>query len=190
MPVQLPAKAFRRPVDVHRNRLSKAGEGKSSKAIKPLEQLPPGDGLRIWGLFGLLSLRLLSPILDEPLHASRGLLLEPIQRLRRRICLIVILALGKRSQFVQILLQPWGVVWNVNKTVFDRARDGMHPHDLVHSRFVLLDRVHTLTDQFLDQLRSRCLVFDQDCVGAKRLCLLLHGSLQFWITLPLAKDAE
>jgi hypothetical protein len=56
----------------------------------------------------------------------------------------------------------------MDKTVFNRARNGMHPHDLVHYWFVLFDRVRSLIDQLLDQLRPRCLVFDHDRLGTKR----------------------
>ena len=72
------------------------------------------------------------------------------------------LALRKRGQFVQIPLQPRGPVRNVNKTIFNRAGDRMHPYDLVHCRWVVLDRVHSLTGEILNQLGARRLIFNQD----------------------------
>ena len=119
-PLQLSARAFRKPIDVYRNRLSETAEGKASTAIELAEELAPANGLRMCELFCLQFLRLLPVILEKPISWSHTFLFEPIQRLRSRICLIVILALRKRGQFVQILLQPRGFVWNMNKTVFDR----------------------------------------------------------------------
>lgn len=53
------------------------------------------------------------------------------------------------------------------EAIFNGAGNRMHPHDFVHSWFVLLDLGHSLIDQFLDQLRARGPIFDQDHFGTK-----------------------
>ena len=78
----------------------------------------------------------------------------------------------------------------VNKTVlYARARCA-HSGRLVHGWLIALDGMHSLADEFLNQLRTRTFIFDQDCPGFERLGLLSHRSLQFWICEALAKNIE
>ena len=63
--------------------------------------------------------------------------------------MVVVLAVGKSCDFVQKLLQPWSLFWEIDKTVFDGAADRMKTHDLVHSWFVGLSRVNPFPNQLL-----------------------------------------
>ena len=121
---------------------------------------------------------------------SHGLLLEPIKCLRRGVSLIIVLAVREGGQLMQVLAQSGCFIGEVNKTILNCAGDRIHPHDFVHRWFVLLDRMHSLADQLLDQLRARRFVFDQDRFRSKRLRLISHRTLQFRIAEALAKDMK
>jgi len=58
---------------------------------------------RVLGVLTALSSR--AVVLQDPLARVR--LLEPIQELRGRVDLIVVLALGKHRQLVQVFDEPW-----------------------------------------------------------------------------------
>ena len=81
---------------------------------------------------------------------SHVLLLEPIERLRSGIGLVVILSLRESREFVQIFLKPCRLFRQMDKAIFDRAGHRMHTHDLVHRWDVPLYCVHSVTDQFLN----------------------------------------
>jgi hypothetical protein len=56
----------------------------------------------------------------------------PIQGLRRGVYLIVVLSFGKCGHLMHILGEPFRFVGQIDKAILDGARDGVHPHDLVH----------------------------------------------------------
>ncbi len=78
----------------------------------------------------------------------------------------------------------------MDKTVFNRTGHRMQPHNLVHRGFVAFDCIHPLANQFLDELRARRPVFDQDSLRIKQFCLLTHGPLQFRIAETLPNDLK
>ena len=76
------------------------------------------------------SLRFLLIPFKDPITTCA--VLNPIQCLRCRIHLIVILPLGENGQLVQILREPFRLGRNINEAVFDLARDRVHPHYFFH----------------------------------------------------------
>src|SRR5689334_17355804 len=71
--------------------------------------------LRLAALLGLL--RHLALILVDPLARERAP--EPVQELRSRIDLVVVLALRENRQLVRVHGEPRRRLGNVNKAVFD-----------------------------------------------------------------------
>ena len=111
------------------------------------------------------------------LLGSHILLFEPLERLRGGVGLVIVPSLRKGSELVQIFLKPRRLFRQMDKAILDCASHGMHAHDFVHRRYVPFDRVHSLTDQFLDQLRSGSLVLDEDCLGIEGFGLFPYSSL-------------
>ena len=62
---------------------------------------------------------------------------------------------------MQVLVEPWRGLGNVDETVLDHRGLRVHAHDLVTGRLVARDAVAALGDQLLDQLGARGLVLDQ-----------------------------
>jgi hypothetical protein len=91
---------------------------------------------------------------------------------------------------MDVLSKPARFVRKVDETVLNHPSHPIHPHDFVHRRFVTFDCVHPLANQFLDQLRARRSVFDQDCLRTKHVCLLQHSALQFRIADTFPKDLK
>jgi hypothetical protein len=121
---------------------------------------------------------LLPVVLDEPEPPFRVGLLEPIQRLGGGIRLIIVLGVRKAREFMEILGEPSRLFRQVYESVFNHRRNRVHAHCLLFRRLVLFDRVHTFMNQFLNQLRARRLVFDQDGFRTKRLGLVSHSAFQ------------
>ena len=88
---------------------------------------------------------------------------------------------------MQVFGEPRRFFWQMDKTVLDHRRLGVHAHDLVRLRLVAGDRAQALLDQFLDQLGSGRLVLDQHDTGLEGLALLAHRALQFGIFHALAQ---
>src|SRR6202021_552768 len=82
-------------------------------------------------------------------------LFEPIEGLGGRVGLVVILGVGEVREFVEVLSEICSFVRYMNKSTFNHARHRIHPDDFVHRWLVLLDSVHSLSDQFLDTLTPR-----------------------------------
>jgi hypothetical protein len=114
------------------------------------------------GRAGLRAARLsLFVHLPHPVLRFLAATLEPVERLCRRVDLVVMLALGKDRQLVQVFGEPRRFFRQMHKAVLDHRGLRMHPHDLVGLRLVAGDRVQALLDQFLDQLGAGRLVLDQ-----------------------------
>ena len=115
------------------------------------------DGLR----FALLLefLRALAVVLVDALTRER--LLEPVQELRGRIGLVVVLAVGEDGQLVEVFGEPRCGLGDVDKAVLDHRGLRVQAHDLVAGRLVARDAMAALGDQLLDQLGARGLVLDQ-----------------------------
>jgi len=86
---------------------------------------------------------------------------EPIEELRGRVDLVVMLAVGKDGKFVEIFGEPWRGFGDVDKTILDHAGLRVHAHRLLAGRLAARDAVAAVRDQVLDQLCSRGLVLDQ-----------------------------
>jgi hypothetical protein len=69
----------------------------------------------------------------------------------------------------------------MDETVLDHRGLRVHAHDLVGLRPVAGNRVETLGDQLLDQLRARGLVLDQHDIGPEPLILRAHFALQLGV---------
>jgi len=55
--------------------------------------------------------------------------LEPVEELRGRIDLVIVLAVGEDSQFVQVCVEPRPRLGDVDKTVIDQRRLRVQVHD-------------------------------------------------------------
>jgi len=92
-----------------------------------------------------------------------------------------VLAVREDRQLVQIGCEPRCRVGQVDKTVLDHRGLRVHAHDLVGLRLVAGDRVEALSDQLLNQLGPRGLVFDQHDRGPEPLVLRAHFTLQLGV---------
>src|SRR5208337_4118241 len=131
--------------------------------------------------------RLLIPILLPPPRLApkvhhgyeriwSGLLLPPGQRLGGRVDLVVVPAGGKGRELGDIVGEPGRRVRQPDKTVLDRRRLRMQPHDLVAFRGTAPDVRQPGIDQVLDELRPRRPILDQDRLGPKPAVLLDDGA--------------
>jgi len=82
----------------------------------------------------LLPQRLQAVVLEQ--RISKGMLLGPIGRLRRRVALIVVFAGGKGNKFPDIGVKLLGLGRKKHVFVLEGTGDGVHAHDLVHGWFV------------------------------------------------------
>jgi hypothetical protein len=90
--------------------------------------------------------------------------LEPVEELRRRIDLVIMLAVGEHSHLMQVFGEPRRRLGDVNKAVLDHRGLRVQAHDLVACRLIACDAVAAIGDQLLDQLGTRGLVLDQHFV--------------------------
>src|SRR5580704_10093272 len=85
-----------------------------------------------------------APILHpHPLVVSltRKRLLEPVEKLRGRVRLVVVLAVGEHRQLVEVFGEPRSVLRDADKTVLDQRRLRVQTHDLVGRRLVIAPEV-------------------------------------------------
>src|SRR6202043_2867330 len=91
---------------------------------------------------------------------ARKRLLVPVQELRGRIYLIVVLAFRKHRHLVEVFGEPRRRLRNMDKAVIDYSGLRIKAHDLVGGRLVAGDAMAAVGDQLLDQLGARGLVLD------------------------------
>src|SRR5271168_2503079 len=72
-------------------------------------------------------------------------------------------------------------MWQVDKAIFDRAGDRVHPHYLLHFRLIPSDAVKALASEFLDEFGARAFIFDQNCRGVESDCLFSDRALEFGV---------
>jgi hypothetical protein len=66
---------------------------------------------------------------------------EPVEHLRRRVDLVVVLALGNTVSSCRYSGEPRRFFGQIDKAVLDHRGLGVHAHDLVRLRLVAGDRV-------------------------------------------------
>ena len=86
---------------------------------------------------------------------------QPVQELRCRVDLVVVLAAREDRHLVEVFGKPGRRLGKVHKAVVDGRRLGVQTHDLVALRPVAGDAMAVIDDQLLDQLSARGLVFNQ-----------------------------
>src|SRR6516162_7175367 len=121
-------------------------------------------------------LRALSGALEDPPVWHR--FLEPIEKLRGRIDLVVVLAFWEDNHLMEVLGEPRRVFGNTDEAVLDDRGLRMHAHDLVGGRLVPRHTITAILDQLLDQLSARGLVLDQHDTRSKQALLLAHGAFE------------
>src|SRR6266478_3589340 len=109
------------------------------------------------------------------------MLLGPIESLRGRVRLIIMLAVRKDGKLVKINSPPICFGWQVHESVFNGIGYRMEPHDLFHSWLIASHAIRALSDQFLDELCPRSFVLDQDVRWPKPIGLTPHRSFQIRI---------
>src|SRR5712671_4195315 len=148
---------------------------------------PYGFGrLRFVPLLELL--RALAHVLVVALARKR--LLVPVQELRGRIDLVVVLAFRKHRHLVEVFGEPRRRLRNMDKAVLDYSGLRIKTHDLVGGRLVAGENMAAVGDQLLDQLGARGLVLDQHLVRTEQAQLLPHGALECRILEPSAEHSE
>src|SRR3984893_7624573 len=139
-------------------------------------------------------LRVLQALILHPhplvVSLTRKRLLEPVEKLRGRVRLVVVLAVGEHRQFVEIFGEPRSVLRDSDKTVLDQRRLRVQTHDLVGRRLVAGDAMAAIGDQLVDYLRAGGLVFDQHDLRIEQALLLAHRALERRIFEPPAQYAE
>ena len=100
------------------------------------------DGLRFLALLDLLCAQAQKFVI----FLTRKWLLESVEELSGRIDLVVVLAVGKDGQLVQVLREPRRRVRHPDKAVLDHRGLRVHAHDLVGLRLLAGDRVEALAD--------------------------------------------
>src|SRR6202040_4363734 len=136
---------------------------------------PYGFGrLRFVPLLELL--RALAHVLVVALARKRFLV--PVQELRGRIYLVVVLAFRKHRHLVEVFGEPRRCLRNMDKAVLDYSGLRIKTHDLVGGRLVAGDAMAAVGDQLLYQLGARGLVLDQHLVRTEQAQLLPHGALE------------
>src|SRR5215472_7649270 len=144
------------------------------------------DGLR----FGLLFERLHASAHHlEERPAWHGLL-GPVQKLRGRVDLVVVFAVGEHRQLMEVFGEPGRVLGNADKAVLDHRGLGMHAHDLVGGWLIPGHTITALPDQLLDQLGARSLVLDQHNIRPEQPLLLPDRALEVRIFEPPAPYGE
>src|SRR6516162_11054154 len=133
-------------------------------------------------------LRALSGALEDPPVWHR--FLEPIEKLRGRIDLVVVLAFWEDNHLMEVLGEPRRVFGNTDEAVLDHRGLRMHAHDLVGGRLVPRHTIAAILDQLLYQLGARSLVLDQHDIRSKPALLLAHGAFERRIFEPPAEHIE
>jgi hypothetical protein len=143
------------------------------------------------GRAGLRAARLsLFVHLPHPVLRFLAATLEPVEHLCRRVDLVVMLALGKNRQLVQVFGEPRRLLRQMHEAILGHRGLGVHAHDLVRLRLVAGHGVQALLDQFLGQLGPRHIVLDQHDTGFEGRALLAHCALQLGIFHPLAQYVQ
>src|SRR4029077_4113043 len=75
--------------------------------------------------------------------------LEPIQKLGGRIDLVVVLAVWKDRDLVEVFGEPGSILRDTDKAVLDQCSLRMQPHDRVGCRLVTGDAIAAIGDQLL-----------------------------------------
>src|SRR6516225_5368268 len=73
-------------------------------------------------------------IVGEGLAGVAGGGLEPVEHLRSRVDLVVVLAIGERRQLGEVWGEPRRCLGQVHKAVLDHCSLRVHPHDFVALR--------------------------------------------------------
>src|SRR6516162_6812688 len=73
--------------------------------------------------------------------------LEPIEKLRGRIDLVVVLAFWEDDHLMEILGEPGRFLRNTDKAVLDHRGLRMHAHDLVDGRLIPRRTITAILDQ-------------------------------------------
>src|SRR5271168_242580 len=116
--------------------------------------------------------------------------LEPVEKLRSRIGLIVMLAVWEDRHLVEVFGEPRRGLGDVDKAVLDHCGLSVHAHRLVAGRLVARHAVAALDDELLDQLGARGLVLDQHDTRIEQVLLLAHRALERRIIEPPAEYTE
>src|SRR6516165_2315755 len=116
--------------------------------------------------------------------------LDPIEKLRGRIDLVVVLAFWEDDHLMEVLGEPRRVFGNTDEAVLDHRGLRMHAHDLVGGRLVPRHTIAAILDQLLYQLCAGSLVLDQHDIRSKQALLLAHGAFECGIFEPPAQYIE
>jgi hypothetical protein len=81
-------------------------------------------------------------------------LFEPVQELRDRIDLVVVLSLREHHHLVEVFCKPRGRLGDADETVLDQCALRVPAHDLVDGRLVVGDTIETIGDQLLADMKD------------------------------------
>ena len=90
----------------------------------------------------------------------RATFFAPVEKLRGRVCLVVMLAVGEHGQLVEVFGEPRSVLGEMDKAVLDHRGLCVQTHGFVEGRLIPGGGIAALGDQLLDQLRAGRLVLD------------------------------
>ena len=121
---------------------------------------------------------------------TRKRFFEPVQELRGRIGLVVMLAVWEDRQLVEVFGEPRRGLGDVDKAALEDRGLRMQTHGLVAGRLVPRGAMAAVGDQLLDQLSARGLVLDQYNARTEQALLLAHGALERRILEPPAEHTE
>src|SRR5438270_8610900 len=120
----------------------------------------------------------------------RARLFMPVEELRDRIGLIIVLAFWKHRHLVEVFGEPGSGLGDADKAVLDQRGLRVQTHDLIGGRLVAGDTVAALGDQLLYQLGAGGLVLDQHDIRVEQALLRAHRAFERRIFEPAAEYGE
>ena len=106
-----------------------------------------------WRALAAAPLLVEHPVIGVDAVLARGPF-PPVEKLRRRVELVVVAAVREDRELVQIVAEPRRLLRHENEAVLDRRRLHVHAHDLVGLRAVAGDGGDARRRQFLDSVAS------------------------------------